>query len=443
MRLLAAAFVFALSACSTAPSDEIDRLEAELDRLPARPAVPSEAILDLSGEIDLDALIQIVRTENPELREAAGRARAGFHSIRRDGAFDEPQLRLRTEGVPLRQPSSLNRAEENSIGLEQTIPFPGNLGLRSEAALREAESLKEMARQRERDVIARAKRAYFEYYAARKELETHLEQIQLLEGFEKVTDVRFRTGTVSQQDVLKPQIEIVLLQVDVLSVRQRIESAQGVLNGLLGRPAASPLGTPKEPVPSAASYGDLADLSKQASEAHPEVLASALRVKSTRAQLEFANREANLPSFSVGVEYMQVPGEPDGWSGMFGINLPWFTGKRRAEARRIEALLRADEAAFDGVRLRVQTDVRDAHARVEATGKALRLLRDELLPKTSQTVEVSRAGYERGQTNFLDLLDSERSLRSVRLRTYQTLSMHESALADLERAVGRELRRSR
>ncbi len=443
MRFLGIACIVGLSACSSVQSDEIDRLEAELDRLPGRSSAPSDPVKDLAVEFDLDTVLDLVRATNPELRETAARARAGFHAIRRDGGLDDPQLRLRTEGVPLRQPSSVNRAEENSVGLEQVLPFPGNLGLRSESALREAESLKEMARQRERDVVARTKRAYFEYYSASKELETHLEHIRLLEGFEKVSDARFRTGAVSQQDVLKPQVEIILLQTDVLSAKQRIQSAKASLNGLLGRSATSPLGAPKDPVPSTASYAEFAELPKEAIETHPEVLASALRVKATRAQLDLANREANLPSFSLGIEYMQFPGEPDGWAGMFGVNLPWFTGKRRAESRRLEETLRADEAAVDAVRVRVLADVRDAYVRVDATGQALRLLRDELLPKTNQTVEVSRAGYERGQATFLDLLDSERSLRDVRLRAYQTVSMHESALADLERAIGRDLRRNR
>ena len=439
MRFLLASFPVLLWGCSTSFSDDYERLERELERLPAR-TYPEETGQDLRSEVSLEVLLDVVRRQNPELREAAGRARAGLHVVDREGALNDPQLRARTEGVPLRQPSSLNRAEENALGLEQSLPFPGNLGLRSEAALREAESLKEMARQREREVVAKAKRAYYEYYSAQKELETHQEHIRLLEGFERISEVRFRTGAVSQQDILKPQVEIVLLQTDVLSARQRIASAQAALNALMGRSASSPLGTPKEPVPGAFS-GDLTALTTEAAASHPEVLASSLRAKATRAQLDLAWREANLPDFSLGIEYMQVTGEPDGWSGMFGINLPWFTGKRRAESRRLEESLRADEAALESTKFRVEADVRDAFERADATAKALRLLRDELLPKTSQTVEVSRAGYERGQTTFLELLDSERSRRDVRLRYYQTLSMHESALADLERAVGRELRR--
>ncbi len=457
MRFIVLFFPIVLSACAASWDNDYDRLEADLNRLPprssasdrdedslaGRPESPAPQDADLAGELDLETVLQVARAGNPELREVAGRARAGFHTIRRDGAFDDPMLRIRTEGTPIRQPAGFSRADQNALGIEQLIPFPGNLNLRGETALRETESLRETARSRERDVIARVKRAYYDYFTARKELEITLEHIRLLEGFERVSEVRFRTGAVSQQDVLKPQVAIVLLQTDVLSARQRIESAQAMLNAILGRPAGAPLGTPREPAPSALPVPALQELSKSASSEHPDVLMAARRVDSVRTGLTPARRESSLPDFTVAVEYIQMPGQPDGWGGMLGVNLPWFTGKRRAETRRMEETLRAEEAALDAARVRIQSELRDAYARVDATGKVLRILRDELLPKTTQTVEVSRAGYERGQTGFLDLLDAERSLRDVRLRIYQAASMHESARADLERAAGLELGRNR
>lgn len=450
MRRLVSALFPALSACAGTLDADFDRLEADLDRRIERPAVQEhgrdaapDRSPDLSGDLDLETLVGIARAENPELRELAGRARAGLHEAWRDRAFDDPLLRVRTEGTPLRRPAGVDRAEENALSLEQTIPFPGNRGLRGEAGLRDAEALQEALRSRERETVARVRRAYFELYAAHRELDTHLEHIRLLEELEKVSESRFRTGVVSQQDVLKPQVEIVLLQTDVLFARQRVDSARAMLNALLGRPATAPLGQPREPGAVGPPLGDLAERLRAASERHPDVLGPALKVKAVRARLDLARREAVLPDFTLGVEYMQVPGEPDGWGGMVGVNLPWFTGKRRSEARRLEETLRAEEAALEAARVRLQADVRDAYARAEATGKALRLLREELLPKSIQTVDVSRAAYQQGRSTFLELLDAERSLRDVRLRYYQALSMHESAFADLERASGFEPGRNR
>ena len=56
-------------------------------------------------------------------------------------------------------------------------------------------------------------------------------------------------------------------------------------------------------------------------------------------------------------------------------------------------------------------------------------------------MEVSRAAYEKDKTSFLDLLDAERSLRDMKLKYIQAVTQYESASADLERAVGSDLRR--
>jgi outer membrane protein TolC len=104
-------------------------------------------------------------------------------------------------------------------------------------------------------------------------------------------------------------------------------------------------------------------------------------------------------------------------------------------------MLHADEAALDSARGRAQFEIRDAWLRVDAARRSAALFRGELVPKTAQTVEVSRASYEKDKSSFLDLLDAERSLRDVRLKNIQAVTQYESAVADLERAVGTDLRR--
>jgi cobalt-zinc-cadmium efflux system outer membrane protein len=430
--------------CAAAPwREDFDRLRDLAESRPAvRDAEAPDADLEraLSQPLDLPTLVAAAVERNPELREASARTRAGLEGVRRAGALDDPMLKIGTEGVPLRHAGSLGYAQDNMVGLSQTFPFPGNLSLRSEAALRDAEELHQRFLDRERDVIVRLKRAYLDYYAATKAIEAHNDHLQLMEATEKISDAKFRAGAVSQQDVLKPQLEQVALHGDVLAMEQMRGSARAAINTLLHRPIDAPLGEPRELAPAGDAL-DFRALLARAMESRPDLKAAALRVKSTQAMLRLAERERDLPDFSVGVDYWQVPNGPDAYAAMFSINLPWFTGKRSAEARRLEQSLRADEAALDAARARAQLEVRDAWLRAEAARKAAALLRTELLPKTAQTVDVSRASYEKDKSSFLDLLDAERSLRDVRLKLIQAATQHESALADLERAVGADLRR--
>jgi outer membrane protein TolC len=431
-----------LAGCAAAAQDDFDRLRSDVESLSSRhaavkPGPATDAGLDarLSQPLDLAAILSIALDRNPEVREAAARSRAAIEEVYKAGRLDDPMLKLETEGVPLRQPGSFNRAEDNMLGLSQAIPFPGNLSLRSEAALRDAQAMREMARERERDLVMRAKKAYFELYALSKERDIRAEHAKLLEQFEKVSDIRFRNGQVSQQDVLKPQVELVMLHTEVLMTEQKLGAARARLNQLLHRPADAPLGEPRD-LELREDVFDAAALTAQALAERPEMRAAELRAKATRASLDLARREATLPDFAVGVDWWQVPDGPDAWGGMFSVNLPWFTGKRRAEVRKLEHTLRADEIAVERVKGQVMFEVREALLRVEAARKTALLYQGELLSKSAQSVEVSRAAYEKGIATFLDLLDGERSLRDVRLRTYQALAEAEAALADLERAVG-------
>lgn len=427
--------------------EDYDRLRSLVESAPAArgealgpPATDAELDRTLSGPIDLGTLIWVARLRNPELREASWRSRAGLEDVQRAGALDDPMLKVQTEAIPLKHFFSPGLAMDNMFGLSQNFPFPGNLSLGSERALRDAEGLHQNFLDRERDVIGRLKRAYFEYVAATQVLEAHADHLKLMEATEKISDAKFRTGAVSQQDVLKPQLEQVMLHGEVFTMQQMKDSARASLNALLHRPAAAPLGEPRA-IPTDEASFDLQELTARALESRPDLRAAELKVRSSRLALQLAQRQATLPDFSVGVDYWQIPGGPDAWGAMFSINLPWFTGKKSSEARSLEHTVRADEAALDVLRGRVQYEVRDAWLRVEAARRSTALLRGELLPKTAQTVEVSRTAYEKDKSSFLDLLDAERSLRDVKLKQIQAATQYAAAVADLENAVGSELRR--
>jgi len=437
----------ALTGCSAAWRPDFDRLEQDVATLavrhrtaPAGPSTDPELDRLLSAPLDLDALLQVALERNPELREAVARTQAGIEAVNRAGSLDDPMLRFEAWAVPLRKPAAFNRDDTNMLGLQQNLPFPGNLSLRAESALRDAEAMYQMYREKERDMIAQVKKAYYDYFMLSKELQIHLEHVKILEEFEKISDAKFRTGTVSQQDVLKPQVELVMLHNDVLFIEQKIESARAAINVLLNRTDDAPLGKPKEIAPTDERY-DLKQLQARALEVRPEILAATFKMKSSKAGLELAEREATYPDFSIGADYWQMPDRDDAYGLMFSVNLPWFTGKRSAEARRMKLEARADEIAIERVRNRVLYEVRDGFLRVEASRKSAILYKGELLPKSTQSVEVSRASYEKEKASFLDLLDAERSQRDIKLGYYKSLAEYASALADLERAVGADLRR--
>lgn len=444
--LLIGALALLLAGCGTAArradqaplATTLAELHARHAAAPSGPATDPDLDRLLSGPLDPVLVSRLAIQRNPRLREALARAEAARESIDAAGSFDAPLLKFEAEEIPRGRPFSLGTNRGNMLGMQQTVPFPGIRDLRVEAASRDAASMVEMYATEERDIAAMSRRALSMYYMATRELEIVRQHIEILSEFERIADSRYRTGSAQQQDLIKPQVEIVDLQNEALSLDQRIGSARSEINALLNRPADAPLGPPAEvAVPPGELDGSA--LAREAMESRPEVRAAALRLEASRVMLRLAEKETRSPMFMFEAKYVQMPYEEDAWSGMIGMTLPWLTDKYTAEVRRMKQLVRADELAIEVLKTRIQAEVRDAFLRVDAAARSLKIFDDELLPKTEQAVEVTRVNYEKDRAMFLDLLDAERSLRDVRLRRYRVLADYATALADLERAVGRSL----
>jgi outer membrane protein TolC len=448
MRRCLALSLFLLTGCrSPAARDHLDG-SAPASAGAARGAPTAAAPLDepsdseawLESEVDLARLIAAAIERNPDLRRAFAEAQAASEEATAAGALDDPVFKYEAWAVPNRKPVAFDRDDTNMFGLMQDFPFPGNLALRRRGARLDADGARERARAAERELVARVKKAYYEYFALAKELEIHRQHVRILEDFERISEAKFRTGAGSQQDVLKVQVELVRLHNDVFAIEQGAASARAAINVLIDRPDGAPLGRPRE-VAVVPSARELAPLQQRSLEARPELLAAAAGRDAARARQELARRRALLPDFSIGLDYWQMPRQDDGWGGTFSFNLPWLTGGRAAEARKQERLAEAEEAALESLQNQVLFEVRDAWLRVEAGARSVVLFEGELLPKSRQSLEVARANYVTDKASFLDFLDAERSLRDMELGHSQALARYEAAEADLERAIGADPRR--
>jgi outer membrane protein TolC len=353
-----------------------------------------------------------------------------------------PDLELKYEqwGVPLKRPYALNEADTLMVGLRQTFPAPGSLDAAERAAAEDARIALSALRAKQLDLIAQARRAYYEYHLADREYAIHLEHLNLTQRILELSRASFGAGGVSQQDVL--QIELALRSVhrDLTAIERRKRSSTALLNALMGRPADAPLGpTPElEPREVRVSSQDLARLAEQR---RPEIAAADHALERSKATVDRASSEAHWPSFMLGADYMYMPfaEAPHGYGAMAAINLPWLNAKHDDEVTVAERARAADERARAAVRVTVQFEVRDALAGHQAALQSYRIVKEDLLPAAQRSFEAAQAAFAAGRGSGLGLLDALRSLLLIRLDETRALVELASSAADLERAVGTDL----
>ena len=290
------------------------------------------------------------------------------------------------------------------------------------------------------NIVSEVQRVYANLFLARREREIHNANIDLLRQFADVSEAKYATGQMSQQDLLKAVVELSRLHEDVVTLDERERLAVARLNTLLDRPPESPVGrlvAPREDVPQPA----LAQLQRRAVDRQPELRALRINIQRAEATLA-AQQQAYQPDFFVKGGYFMMPGRTDAWTAMAGITwpkAPWARSGVDARVSEAAAAVETARARHAAAASAIRLAVHEAYVRADAAQERATLLRTSIVPQSDQTLAVSRAAYQTDQGDFLALIDNQRVLLDVQRAYYRALSDLEQARADLTRAVGTDL----
>jgi cobalt-zinc-cadmium efflux system outer membrane protein len=133
--------------------------------------------------------------------------------------------------------------------------------------------------------------------------------------------------------------------------------------------------------------------------------------------------------------------EPDftyGWRAGAAITLPLFTTHRAGvlvEQTTLDQLMAQRQATL----LRIQGEVTAASQRAEAQRELFVRYRDQIIPQAVQVEGLAQDAYQLGQTGIAVFLQALQATRDVRLRSLDAVDQFQTALADLERAIGAPL----
>jgi len=383
----------------------------------------------------LPELIQEALARNPELVAARKQWEAATNRIAQARSLDDPILSVQLWNIP--QPFKATQADNTIFGLSQNLPFPGKLALKGDVASRSAEMSEQSVRAKERELVARLKQAYYDLFLAQKAVQIHHEQVELLRQFVAIANAKFRGGMGSQADVLKAQVELSLLFQHLPVLEQRRKTAEAMLNTLLDRDPATPLGMTQEPsrLPIEKPLDDLYSL---ALNDRPELKAAELDVQRSEQSRALAQRQY-YPDFNVAFQRFQNYQTNDGFGAYVAMSIPfafWTKPKYDAGVQEAEAAVSVAQAQQHTLENMTRFQISDLLAKLRATDQVATLYRTTILPQAEQSLESARVGYRAGKGGFLDLIDTQRAWRGFQLEYFKALVDRQYRLAELEQVVG-------
>lgn len=317
------------------------------------------------------------------------------------------------------------------IGFDQPLPRSGLYAARREQADALSRAGTEDARAAALNAGTAAAKTAIELALLDDSLGLQKEQLQWLSAMAENSRERSINPGSTSADALRLESELAR-ETEILHAAERTrKSIAGQLNLALGRSLASPwpqLALPDAPPPVPVAAAEIARIPK----VNPTILALRQMASAATAGVRVADRERQ-PQFAVGVETKLYSGG-DVVDAMVGVKmtLPW--GNRRAyDAASAAAGTRASAAAADIESARREIAARVLAATTEAANDAAqaRAFGGEIHAKAKLATESLQASWINSDTSLTDLLDSNRSLFSIRLAQRRFVAAQLGALEDI------------
>ncbi len=420
-------------------------------RPPAPRALPAESLADLAW---LDVLkdttlvnlvrralrdnhdLALERARIREFRAAAGVARSAlFPSLTLNGSAARNKVAFGSLSIP---PYTAYRAtadvswELNFFGLG-----PGITAANADLAAQEAN-----ARAAALALVSEVATGYLQLLELDQERATAVHTLASRQTTLALARQRFDRGLISELDVRQFEAQVAVPAVRLAQIEQAQADQEHALDVLLGEgPAPIPRGTSLGRAARAVAVPDSVPVALI--ERRPDVEAAERAYRAAAARVGVAVA-ARLPSLSITGSYGgqsatlgQLPGSNSRvYQIMAGIKIPLFAGGRRTSEQHV-AQARAEEAraAYEQTVLTALEEAGDALT-------AVRAARDQLAAQETQATALRRAldlatlRYQRGVSNYLEVLDAQRSLFDAQLAEAQAELQELVAAVRLYKALG-------
>lgn len=386
-----------------------------------------------AGSLSLGEAESIALRQNPGLAALSQKIAELRHQAVAAAQLPDPHLGIGAVNLPINS-FSMNQQQMSmlSIGLSQTFPPFGKLGLEGRQKGMEAQAADDDRRGQAAELVLLLRRAWLDAIYDEEAIQTVQAQERLEGESVEAAMALYRSAQAPQSDVLRAQLAHDSLANDIsrLQAERSANLAQiaRILN--LPEPPSIENGWPSLPRPS--SPAEL-----EARLAGQPLLRTA-QTQARAAQIGVAVAKRNYyPEITVSADYGQdfYPGSPNWLSAGVNLSLPIFPGDRQdqdvaaARAKALQAQYR-----YDDQRLSLEQQARAAFARYDTVKARLARTEQQLLPIAHAAFSATLAAYSAGRTDMSAVLRTQKEVLDyalLRLQYRRDLALSAADLAFL------------
>ncbi len=392
------------------------------------------------ARLPLADLVAEALAKNPEIAAAQKRYETLRQRPIQERSLPDPMVSAgyNASGNPL-PGAGLGKEPTANIGfmVSQEVPYPGKRDLRASIASREADGELLQVEAARLSIIARVKQAYYRlaYTYAVSDVLTRNED--LLDTLLKVSEGRYAVGHAAQQDVIKAQTQLSILELQLERVLQERATREGELNAVLNRPARATSGRPDD-LQLTAFEATLESLIASAAAHAPMLRRDEIMIDRSRIAVDAARKEYK-PDFAVSGGYYSMGAMPPMYEFRFDVKVPLQRARRAAAVAEQLSTLDQARSAYESSRLTLQGRLQEDYQMASTSVRLAHLYRDTVLPQARLALESSMASYQSGAVDFLSVLTNFGTVLEYEMTYFDELASFHTAVSRLEEMSGTPL----
>ena len=443
--------VVIFTGCTLGPDYERPELDVPFEY--KEPKSPGESIANLKWwelfeDPKLQELIETALSENKDLGIALSRIDEAYAAVTITRSDQYPTIDANGAGGRGKQSEEINpnaRTDDNylaSLDLFYEIDFWGKLRRATEAQRAELLATEAAYRNVTISLISDVANLYFllrdldeQLIISKRTYQARLDSLAIIQA-------RFDKGTVPELDVNQAEIEAFIAEVAIANFERRIVQTENALRILLGRnpgPVKRGKSLEEQIFPPNIPTGLPSELLQR----RPDLIVAEEQLHAQTARIGVAEA-LRYPSFSLtgsfGYESRElsdlIDSDAETWNFFGNIFQPIFNaGRLKAQvdveiARTEQALLFYEQTFQRSLR-----DVEDALVAIR-TYKNEYGARSRQVKAARNAARLSRARYDSGIVDFLEVLDTERTLFNAELAESDALQQYINSVVQLYKALG-------
>nr|WP_163097909.1 TolC family protein [Acidithiobacillus ferrianus]NDU42668.1 TolC family protein [Acidithiobacillus ferrianus] len=371
-----------------------------------------------AAPLSLQEAEAIALRQNPGLGVLAQKIAELRHQAIAVAQLPDPHLALGAANLPLNS-FSMNQQQMSmlSVGLSQTFPSFGKLGLKGQQTGIEAREAADTLRGRSAELVLLLRRAWLQALYAEDAVATVRHQERLRSETVQAALALYRSAQGSQADVFRARLARDSLANDISKLQSDRASDLAQIAQILNLPEPPSIAHrwPNLPPPPTLAEAE-ARLSGQ-----PLLRAAQAQTRAAQMGVRVA-KTGYWPEVTVSVDYGQdfYPGSPNWLSAGVDLSLPIFPGDRQDQdvaAARAKAL--QAQYHYEDQHLALTRQARAAFARYAAFKAQLERTDRQLLPTARAAFSATLAAYSAGRAELSAVLRTQKDVLGYALTRLQ------------------------